>query len=63
MHTDLAIYSAETLLQLMPQIIHFILLQVQVSTGVPQNAFIAACLCLHLLQLTTPALQKFTNIA
>ena len=52
----LAIHSGEALLQLMSQIIHLILLQVQVSAAVSQNAFIAAGSGLDLLQLTAPAL-------
>lgn len=57
MGSYLAIHSGEALLQLMPQIIHLILLQVQVSAAVSQNAFVAAGSGLGLLQLTAPALQ------
>ena len=53
----LAIHSGEALLQLMPQIIHLILLEGQVSAAISQNAFVAAGLGLDLLQLTAPALQ------
>ena len=55
--SNLAIHSGKALFQLMPQIIHLILLQVQVSTAVSQNAFVAAGPGLDLLQLTAPALQ------
>ena len=41
----------------MPQIIHLSLLQIQVSTAIPQNALVAAGPALHLLLLTAPALQ------
>ena len=54
----LAVDSAETLLELMAQIIHLILLQVELSPGVSQNAFIAGGPGLYMLQLAPPALNS-----
>ena len=59
----LAVHSDEALFQLMPQIIHLILLQVQISAAVSQNALVAAGSGLDLLQLTAPALQPHHKVS
>lgn len=59
----LAVHSGEALFQLMPQVIHLILLQVQISTAVSQNALVAAGSGLDLLQLTAPALQPHRKVS